>query len=146
MTATTLVSAKAAEELAKLRLLRHVVTASQSGMSQYEIADALGTTQPVVHRMLKKARLDPDAMERTTREIALEYAVHEISREQMLTELGDRDYTYGRAAEPDSPVEDAYLRGSWDEVTRAAYSRLITDDDYREITLRVERRRRRESA
>lgn len=137
MTTATLISAKAAEELAKLRLLRKVVEANESGASQREIADALGVTQPVIHRMLKKTRMNPAALSRSPREIALEYSVGEIPRGQMLDELGSRSYTYGSPAEPDSPVDDAYLRGSWDEVTRAVYSRLITDADYREITVRA---------
>ena len=55
-------SPKAVEELAKLRLLREVVKASESGMSRTEIAAALQVTQPVVHRMLKKARRDPNGL------------------------------------------------------------------------------------
>ena len=119
-------SPKAVEELAKLRLLREVVKASESGMSRTEIAAALQVTQPVVHRMLKKARRDPNGLQRTAREVALEYAAGEITHETMISELSARDYTHGYALEPHSPVSDAYVRGTWDEVVGAAYSGLIT--------------------
>lgn len=44
----------------------------------------------------------------------------------MISELSARDYTHGYALEPHSPVSDAYVRGTWDEVVGAAYSGLIT--------------------
>jgi hypothetical protein len=133
-------TAKAAEELAGLRLLREVIKASEAGMSEAEIAVALQVAQPVVHRVLRKANRDPSGLQRTTREVALEYAAGEITHEAMLSELSARDYTYGHVLEPHSPVSDAHVRGTWDEAVGAAYSRLITSGDVGEIAARVERR------
>lgn len=148
MTASTreLIAAKAKQELADLHLLREVVKINKAGASQHAIADMLGVAQPTVHRMLKKARLDPTVLDRSPREAALEYAAGELSRRAMIEELSARDYTHGHVPEPESPISDAYVRGTWDEVTGAVTSRLIGDEEYREIVTRAERRRQRASA
>lgn len=134
------VRAKACEELAKRRLLRQVADATDRGLGPDGIADRLGVSLAAVNRMMRKVRLSPESVERGPREVALEYAVGEVSREDMLADLSGREYTYGQSAEPESPISCAYIRGSWDEVTRAAYSRLITDEDFSKVARRVRAR------
>ena len=120
----------AEKELLQLKLLRAVGKATDENVPQRTIAAMLGVAQPEVSRILKKLRLNPAARDRSPREVMLEHAAGRISHEQMMNELRDWDYTFGRIA-PDDPIGESYVRGSWDQIERAG--ELLTDDDRRAL-------------
>lgn len=117
-------------ELAQLEKLRAVLAAAQAGWSQRQIAQCVGVEQPEISRLLKTARLRPEVRERTPREVLLRYAVDELDHEQMMNELEHWDYTVG-GLPADDPTADVYVRGSWDQIERAAD--LLSDNDYQRL-------------
>lgn len=125
-------------ELARLEKMRAVLDAVEAGWSQRQIARLIGVEQPEISRLLKAARLRPEVRERTPREVLLRCAVGEIAHEEMMSELEGWDYTFGGPPE-DGLGADSYVRGSWDQIERAAD--LLSDDDYQRL-VEVTRSRR----
>lgn len=114
-------------ELAKILKLRAVHAAVQAGLSQTQIAAAIGVTQPEVSRLAKAARLTPEACERGPREVLLEYAAGRIDHTAMMDELASWLYTFGRT----DPTGEVYLPGTWDHIERAGD--LLSDEDYQRL-------------
>lgn len=121
-------SIPAQKELLQLRLLRAVAHATDAGVPQRVIAVNLGVAQPEVSRIVKKLRLNPDAHQRSPREVLLEHAAQLIDHDTMMSELVGWDYTFGHIA-VDDPLGESYVRGSWDQIERAGT--LLADEDYR---------------
>ena len=129
-----LTAARAAKELADLRLLRAVVGASEAGRSQSAIAAKLGLTQPGVHKMLVRARVTPEVAERSPWEVALCYAAGELTHEQMIGTLAGWQWTVTTfPAEQGNPWSEAIERGSWEDVGRAVRAGYLSPDDYGDI-------------
>lgn len=126
-------SARAAKELADLRLLREVVRAYDVGRSQVAIAAKLGLTQPGVHKMLVRARFTPEVGQPTPWEVVLRYAASEITREQMLDTLAGWTWTMTCFPDTGDPLSEAIERGSWEDVGRAVRAGYLSDDDYAEL-------------
>lgn len=114
-------------ELAKILKLRAVHAAVQAGLSQTQIAAAIGVTQPEDSRLAKAARLTPEVRERGPREVLLEYAAGRIDHTAMMDELASWPYTFGAA----DPAGEVYLSGTWDQIERAGD--LISDEDYQRL-------------
>lgn len=117
----------ARNELARILKLRAVNDAVVAGWTQRRIADEIGMEQPEVSRLAKAARLTPEVLERSPREVLLEYAVGMIDHAAMIRELEGWNYTFGR---PD-PTGDVYLPGTWDQIERAGD--LLSDADYQRL-------------
>lgn len=129
-----LTAARAAKELADLRLLRAAVGASEAGRSQSAIAAKLGLTQPGVHKMLVRARVSPEVEESTPWEVALCYAAGELTHEQMIDTLAGWQWTVTTFPVQDgNPWSEAVERGSWEDVGRAVRAGYLSDDDYAEL-------------
>jgi transcriptional regulator with XRE-family HTH domain len=122
----------AGRELNRLELLRACEAARNKGLKQAEIARRLSLSQPEVHRILRKIRNFPELLEKTPREVILQFHAGQIPHEQMLEQLKAWNYTYSQDAEPDNP-EGQLTRGSWDDIPDAFHRDLITGEDYETI-------------
>lgn len=128
-----LVIARAATELAARRRLAAAVAAADAGRTQRDIAGALNVSQPAIAQLLARARRWPEEWQRCPRQVTLEYAVGELTREQLLKELIEWPWTYGHLDGPDGPDgewPEMCVRGSWDELHSAVSEGLITNADY----------------
>jgi len=128
-----LVAARAAAELAGRRRLAAAVAAAEVGLPQRAIAEGLQVSQPAVAKMLDRARRWPELWQRTPRQVALEYAAGELSREQMRKELAEWPWTFGRPDGPGGPAgewAEEWVPGAWDELVRASMDGLVDDEDY----------------
>jgi hypothetical protein len=121
---------RAVQELEKTRLLRSVVNASRGGLSQREIADKLGVTQPVVQRMLVKAKHAPHSVDPSPREVILECAAGERTHADMMRELIGWKYTYGDFPGDQGAAPDYFVPGTWNQVEAATTDDLLSLDDY----------------
>ena len=129
-----LVTVNAAAELAELRRLRAVVTAAAAGRTQADIAARLDVSQPAVHKMLVRARHKRDLMIETPWEVALRYAAGEIDRGEMLATFTAWPWTTDQVLDLDvDPLSEAFIRGSWSDLVKAADRGYISDDDYQVI-------------
>lgn len=123
-------------ELADLDYRRAVVAAAEAaGLTQREIAQVVGRSQPDVGRTLKRISGDPALVVRSPREVALKRALGDLSDEEMMTQLKDFPYKPGVANA--NPATDGYVRGSWDEVRRLRREGLITVDEWSELFTHV---------
>lgn len=132
-----LVAAKAAAELAQHRKLRAVFEAAEQGRTQREIAAILGVSQAAVNKMLVKAKHTRNLTTLTPREIALQYAAGEITREDLLETLTRFPHTQTRVLDPDNPLPEQIVPGTWGEPEMAALDGLISDEDLDIITARM---------
>lgn len=129
-----LTSARAAKELADLRLLREVARARSAGRSQAAIADKLGVSQPAVHKMLVRIRHKPDLFTVTPFEVALRYAAGEVAREELLATYAAWPWTYDRFLDADNPEPEQFVRGDWSDLELATLEGFLTDEDYDTVT------------
>lgn len=122
-------------QLAELDALRSLRRASSLGVSQTRLAGVLKVSQPAVSGMLAKqvevAALYPEGRHGSSPyEVAERYAAGQITRDQLVAELGSWDYVpQDRARGLDDDVL-VYRQGSFDEVERAADDGLIDDEAY----------------
>ncbi|MBT8163501.1 MULTISPECIES: LysR family transcriptional regulator [Arthrobacter] len=126
----------AGRELNRLDQLRACASARSKGLKQAEIARRLSISQPEVHRILRRIKNFPELLERTPREVILDFHVGLIDHEHMLQELTVWPYTYSADAEPGNP-EGQITGGSWDEISDAFHRDLITGEDYEAIVRAV---------
>jgi transcriptional regulator with XRE-family HTH domain len=116
-------------ELNRIDQLRACHEANELGISQGEIARRLVISQPEVSRILKKIRNFPELLERTPREVILDFHAERISHDQMMYELKNWHYTFAADAEPGNP-EGALTSGDWDQIVDAVHRDLIDMADY----------------
>ncbi|NPC97245.1 hypothetical protein [Nocardioides sp. zg-DK7169] len=122
---------RARERLDRLEEMHDALRLSEH-YSQREIAEVLGTTQPRVHRMLK-AMEGRSADVETPEEIILRAIVADVDgpeREQMIQALIGYDYTFREYAP--EPLEGA-IEGTWDEVTHASMTGLLSEEEYERV-------------
>lgn len=131
-----LAQAFANRELNRIDLLRACARANDEGLSQQEIARRLAISQPEVSRILKKIKNFPDLLNRTPREVILDFHAERLSHEAMMKELIDWRYTLSEDAEPGNP-EGALTGGDWDQIVDAVHRDLIDMADYEELLHRV---------
>lgn len=129
-----LVTVKAAAELAELRRLRAVVTAAEAGRTQVDIAARLDVSQPAVHKMLVRARHQRDLMTETPWEVALRCAAGEIDHNEMLATFTAWPWTTDQVLDLDTnPLSEAFVRGSWSDLTKALHYGYISREDYQVV-------------
>ncbi len=131
--ADPLTAARAAKELAELRLLREALRAWEAGRAQVAIAEALGVSQAAVSKMLVRARLASEVVGDTPWEVALRYAAGELSNQQMIETLTAWPWTHDHFLDADSAWPEQYVRGSWQDVVRAADEGYLSREDYAEL-------------
>lgn len=128
----------ARDRLNRLREIRLVARQCANAMSQREIADALGITQPRVMRILKAIELRglslDDAALQTPEEIILEATVNYSDRSEMVERLKEFTYTLGESA---PYAHDGYVPGSWDQVLLARAQGYLSEAEFEEICAAV---------
>lgn len=122
----------AVRELNRLDQLRLCEQARADGLTQTEIARRLFISQPEVHRILRKIEFFPELLQRTPREVILDFHAEKIDHEQMMNELLGWPFTVSEIAEPNNPEGQVSL-GSWDDMTDAFQRDLIDGFDYETI-------------
>lgn len=122
-------------ELTQTDLRREMQHLSTLPLSQREIADSLGVSQPALSKALKRAENVKSVPEgfsgASPYEICQRYAVGQLGREQVIDELTRWPYT-------PIPAGDGYELivhppGTVEEVVHAFYNGLIDKSIYEEI-------------
>ncbi|WP_411742732.1 winged helix-turn-helix domain-containing protein [Rhodococcus sp. IEGM 1366] len=114
-------------------LLKAVAQAQRVGMVHREIEKHLDVSQSTVHRLLQKAAADPKALDARPADIIDQRAAGQIRTEEMMNRLLNWNYTFGHIPTIDGIATDAYERGSWDDIERAYYRRLLTEDEVSQL-------------
>ena len=127
----------AKRNLVEIERIRVVAAASQSGMRQREIADLLDTSQPDIHRVLRRVNSGSGIPGVSPNEIVMRATVGEISRQEMLDTLRNMDYSVGQS---DPTGGDGYLAGSWDQVKRLVGKHFVTESEYESLRLTLRER------
>lgn len=123
-------SRRAVDGLDYLRELRRL----SAGMSQTDLAQSLGVTQPTISAALKSAAKVPDLLEgfsgASAYEIAQRYAAGEIDRDQLVDELTRWEYV--PTPHTEGPYDDLLIlpEGTFEEVGRALDQGLIEGETY----------------
>jgi transcriptional regulator with XRE-family HTH domain len=104
----------------------------QSGKTQREIADILGTTQPRVGRLLRGARAL--GVTPTPEELILRATVEHTPREELVEKLRALDYTSTEFAP--YPHEGS-VPGTWTQVSAAHLLGLLSDEEYENVSSAV---------
>lgn len=119
------------------RALKHL---DREGRPQAEVARVLGVSQSALSQSLKVARKVPEAVPGFSGagpyEICQRYSLGQLTREQLIEELGRWEYT--PIPEPEW-LEDIVASpgpGSWREVQKAHREGLIDDATYDEVAER----------
>ncbi|WP_125612638.1 MarR family transcriptional regulator [Specibacter cremeus] len=123
-------------ELNRIDQLRVCSEARRQGLTQMEIARYLSISQPEVHRILRRIENFPALLDRTPREVILDFHAERIGHEEMMQTLKGWPYTFSSDAEPANPL-GALTGGSWDDITDAVQRDLIDLEDYQEIVQAV---------
>lgn len=131
-----LAQAFANRELSRIDLLRACARADDEGLAQVEIARRLAISQPEVSRILRKIKSFPELLNRTPREVILDFHAERLSHEAMMKELTGWNYTFSQDAEPGNP-EGALTGGDWDQIVDAVHRDLIDMADYEQLLHRV---------
>ena len=116
---------RATERLARIDDIRAAVRLSRAGKTQREIARILHVTQPVVHRLLRAARLV--GTEVTPEEVILRAFVDDAPREALVQRLIAFHYSFPEYA---PYPHEGKTAGTWDQVGSALIAGFITEDEY----------------
>ena len=127
---------RARRELAELDYRRMLREMAETGLSQREIAGAMGISQPSVNSALKTAekvsRPVAGFSGATPWEICQRYAAGLLKREQLVEELVAFPYApSGKVDEVDSLIVDP--PGTWDEVVQAVDLGLVEEEVYEAV-------------
>ncbi|MDT2006201.1 hypothetical protein FXW78_18550 [Rhodococcus opacus] len=79
--------------------------------------------------MLRTVLDNPALLDRTPTEVIDRRTAGQISDDEMMQVLLDWNFTFGRVPVSGGISADAYEAGSWDEIERAYYRGLLTDDE-----------------
>jgi predicted XRE-type DNA-binding protein len=123
---------QAQERLHRFDEMRNADELQQSGKTQREIADILGTTQPRVGRLLRGARALGDAQ--TPEELILRATIKRTSRKELVEQLSELDYTFTEFAP--YPHEGS-VPGTWTQVSTAHLLGLLNDEEYESVSSAV---------
>ena len=128
--------ARARLDIAELDYRRMLRQMAEVGLSQREIAGAMGISQPSVNSALKTAakvsRPVAGFSGATPWEICQRYAAGLLSREGLVEELVAFPYApAGEVGEVDSLIVDS--PGTWDEVVQAVDLGLVEDEVYEAV-------------
>jgi arginine decarboxylase len=112
---------------------RAIWNAHRNGLTQRQIGELVGRSQPDVGRTLKKIERDPSVIDVSAREVALWRAVG-LLPDQSLLDWFRLSIPMMSTGEVDpSPVGEAYLAGRWDDVRQLHREGLLTDDEWDEL-------------
>lgn len=117
---------RAQERLVRFDDMRAASRLRQLGKSQREIAEALQTTQPRVHRMLKAVDMR-GGTEPTAEELILRATVDQTDRAEMVEQLTNLICTFTEYAP--EPFEGS-APGTWTDVEVALMSGLLSQGEY----------------
>ena len=121
--AATLRARRELDEIEEMRFVKDAVV--DSGLSQDAIAEAMGVSQPTIHRIVKKVSEHPQVLKPSAAEIINRATVKEISRPQMLRALRSLKIGYVRwDKRPDS---------DWAKLRAALHHGLVTETEARTI-------------
>ena len=134
----------ALQRLAALAARRRVVdksldreiyyAAHDVGLSQRQISEVVGgVSQSTVQRTLRRITADPSLLEETPGEVIDQRAAGMIGDQEMMDNLLDRTYSFGRVPSIDGVATDAYIPGDWDEVETAYYRDLLSDEEFDQL-------------
>jgi len=120
---------RAQARLLHLDEMHDALRLADAGVSQRDIAEALQTTQPRVHRMLKA--MSARGGDRVTpEEIILRANLEGTDRNQLVNRLRAMTYSFREHA----PGQvDGVVSGTWDQVRMAARSGLLTKREYERV-------------
>ncbi|MGK2237518.1 MAG: hypothetical protein ACI9JD_000061 [Rhodococcus sp. (in: high G+C Gram-positive bacteria)] len=141
-TDTAIMANAAQRRLDKTEMYRLVQIAAKQKTPQRRIADLADVSQTEVVRILSRLRECPSLVDRSPSEVINERLVEKITSQQMMDELLNWDYTYGKVPVVDGQKMDAYDPGTWDEVESAYHRKLITKSEFRQIFERHAAKRR----
>jgi len=122
-------AAAARRRVADLDVLRAVAEANAANITQRVIHEHIGISQPTIHRMLRTVLENPALLDRTPTEVIDRRTAGQISDDEMMQVLLDWHFTFGRVPVSGGISADAYESGSWDEIERAYFRGLLTDDE-----------------
>lgn len=88
-------------------------------------------SQAHVSRTLKLVADHPEVLDTTPLEVGWRYATGQIGEDAMLEELKAWPYTFGRFH------DNAWERGTWDDVMLLVADRILTDEQYEELRAAV---------
>lgn len=132
----------AQRRLVKTAMYRLVQAAAEQQTPQRKIADLADVSQTEIGRILSRLRDRPSMVDRSPSEVINERLAGKITPEQMMDELLNWDYTYGKVPVVDGYELDAYDPGTWDEVETAYRRKLINKSEFRQIFERHAAKRR----
>ena len=119
---------RARERLVRIEDIHAAHSLAALGKTQRQIADALHTTQPRVHRMLKVVLHHSDG--RSPEELILRATADSTDRKELVRALSRCHYTFREHAP--EPFEGA-TRGSWDEVRSAFVAGMLSKDEFERV-------------
>ncbi|MDF3319871.1 winged helix-turn-helix domain-containing protein [Rhodococcus sp. C3V] len=131
---TRAIKANAARRrLDKTEMYRLVQAAANQQTPQRQIADLAEVSQTEVVRILSRLRERPSLVDRSPSEVINERLAEKITSKQMMDELLNWEYTYGKVPVVNGYELDAYDPGTWDEVESAYHRKLISESEFRRI-------------
>jgi len=127
----------ARQRLDRRELERAIFDGRKAGLTQRQISDKLGIhSQTTVQRILRRLDEDPSLLEKKAAEVIDRYAVGEISAESMMDQLLNWTYSFGSVARINGVATDAYMSGDWDDIERAFYQGLLSDEQFARLAER----------
>lgn len=125
---------RARRELDEVEEMRFVMEAVAQGLSQDDIAEAIGASQATISRIVKRVAHDPRVTRPSVKEIVNRATVKEITRSKMVQELRTLKISYVK--KPDS--EWMNLRGALHRgLLSKAEVEVVAEDAARKIVARV---------
>ncbi|MFC9557601.1 helix-turn-helix domain-containing protein [Rhodococcus sp. NPDC056960] len=122
-------AAAARRRVADLDVLRAVAEANAANITQRVIHEHIGISQPTIHRMLRTVLDNPALLDETPTEVIDRRTAGQITGDEMMQVLLHWNFTFGQVPVSGGTSADAYEAGSWDEIERAYYRGLLTDDE-----------------
>lgn len=117
--AATLRARRELDEIEEMRFVKEAVVTS--GLSQEVVAEAMGVSQPTIHRIVKKISDNPKVLKPSVEEIINRATVKEISRPEMLQALRGLKIGYTKwEKRPDS---------DWARLRNALHHGLVTETE-----------------
>lgn len=108
---------------------RHIIKRADENVLQCDIAAEVGLSQSMVSRVLANRERyvsSPVPVE----EVVARYVLGHIAHDRMMDDLMARTYEDG---EVPAAGYDAYVRGSWDEITAMRDLGLLAEKDFRQL-------------
>lgn len=121
----------ARRHLLDLEEIRMIRTAADAGMTQAEIALAVGRSQPTVSRILNRLGADPGLISRRPLEVIAEAVAGACSRGQMRDRLMEMGLRAGRR--PPNRYMDGFIPDAWGDIVQAWECGWVSDAEYEDL-------------